>query len=120
MTQPQMEIRLAGGSPFFGSSRTAPVTFDVSIANTSPIPFSVRRIELSTPSSVEFGIYPAERLFNEAVAPGEQKTMSVTATAYNAGNARMSPTEPLAMRMIVEFEHEGKRWREVTLSRGLD
>lgn len=119
MTSPQIEVSLPSGPPFFGSARTAPVTLDVVVANTSAIPFHVRRIELSSPSATEFGIYPTERLFNQLIAPGEQQTLALTATAVTSQSSRMAPTEPLMLRVIVEMEHEGKRWREVILSRGL-
>lgn len=119
MTQPQMEVRLASGSPFFGTGRTAGVTFDVIIANTSPIPFNVRRVELSTPSAIEYGINPTERLFNDPVGAGQQRTFAVPATAFSRVN-RMTQTEPLLVRLVVELEHEGKRWREIILSRGVD
>jgi hypothetical protein len=119
MTQPQLEVRLASGSPFFGSGRTAGVTFDVVVANTSAIPFNVRRVELSTPNAIEYGIAPTERLFNDAVAPGQQRTFAIPATAITTVN-RIQQTEPLMVRLVMELEHDGKRWREIILSRGVD
>jgi hypothetical protein len=114
--QPQIAVNLLGGSPFFGSGGTAAVTFEVTVGNTGSIPVNVRRIDIATTGMVQYGIYPAERYFNETIPAGEQHAFPISATAYS-NSRRVSDVEPLTMRVNVELESGGKRWREIFLSR---
>jgi len=113
VAKPDMNVELAHDL-FFGSGSTAPATIDVTVLNRATIPILLRRVELSSPGMVQYGIYPITRQFRETIQPGETKTVAVFATAQTSVRR---PTEPLTLRAIVDFEASGKVWREMLITR---
>jgi len=111
--KPDLQVALAH-EIFFGSGSTAPATIDVTVLNRASVPIMVRRVELSSPGMTQFEIYPIARDFRDTIQPGETKTVSVFATAETTVRR---PTEPLTLRAVVDFEAEGKRWREMVITR---
>ena len=110
---PQADVNVMLRAPLmFGSSRVASAGLDVTVRNQATVPIRVRRIQLSSPAMVEYAIRPVERAFNDALAPGETKTFSILAEAVSS-SAGLSPSEPLNVRAVIQFE-EGKRsYRDV-------
>lgn len=113
VTAPEIAVQQTG-SIFFGSSQTAPVSIDVAVRNTSNVPLRLRTVRLDAAGMSQYSIYPAERTMNELLPPGETRVVSLFATAYT-NRSRLSVTEPLSVRAVVDLEHEGKRFREVAL-----
>ncbi|HKR62592.1 MAG TPA: hypothetical protein VJZ00_02575 [Thermoanaerobaculia bacterium] len=98
---------------FFGSSQTAPLNLDFDITNTAKEPILIKRIRVQAgPGMMQYSVYPAERYVNETIAPGETKTIYVTATAYT-DRTRLDATEPLGLRTTLDYESEGKRHQEL-------
>ena len=114
IAQPDVSVRLVNPI-FFGSGTTAPATLEVTITNRANVPITLRTLEVSSPGMVEYSLFPHTRQFNETIAPGETKTLTVFATA-RTGIARLSPTEPLSVRVIADFEANGKRFRDAYLN----
>lgn len=112
--QPDISVTLANPL-FFGSGTTAPANFDVTITNRANVPISLRRLEIDSPGMVEYRLVPMARQFNEVIAPGETKTLSVSATVRTA-QTRLTPSEPLTVRVVADFEANGQRFREVLLN----
>ena len=104
------------GDMFFGSGRTAPLTLEVGISNPASRPLIVRRIRVESPGMVQYGIQPTERIFRETLQPGEGRVLAMTVTAI-AGSSRLNATEPLTLRAWIDFEIDGKRFRELYLVR---
>ena len=113
--KPDVEIRTVG-EMFFGSGRTAPLTLEVAIFNPAPRELIVRRIRLDAPGMVQYGIVATERILNEKLQAGQGKVIPITATAV-AGSSRLNVTEPLNVRAWIDFEIDGKRFRELYLLR---
>ena len=112
---PQPYIRVdAIGDMFFGSSRTAPITFEVEIGNRAQTPLRVREIEITSPGMSTYTIRPARRFLNDEIAPGAGKTLTLFTTAIT--NVR-EPREPLILRTIITFEAQGNVWREIQQQR---
>ena len=112
--QPDLDAHLV--SPlFFGSGTSAAATIAVIARNRGPVPITVRRIEVDSPGMGQYTLGRAVRDYRDTLAPGEEKEMTVFATAYAQTTRR--PTEPLQLRVIVEFEAGESRWREVLLAR---
>ena len=113
VAKPDLNVELAHDL-FFGSGSTAPATIDVTVRNRATVPIMLRRVELSSPGMVQYGIYPITRDFRETLQPGETKTVPVFATAQTSVRR---PTEPLTLRAILDFEVGGKVWREMVVTR---
>ena len=111
IAEPGLRVQLAH-DVFFGSGSTAPATIDVTVQNRATVPITLRRVEVSSPSMVSYGIYTTFRDFREVIEPGATKTVPVFATAVT--NVR-NPTEPLTIRAIIDLEADGKVWREMVL-----
>ena len=101
---------------FFGSNTTAPATIDVRVRNRATVPITVRRIELDSPGMGQYTLARISRMYREVVPPGEEKSITVFATAVAQTTPR--PTEPLTIRAIVELESQGQIWREILILRG--
>ena len=99
---------------FFGSGSTAPATIEIRARNRGSVPIELRRVEVSSPGMLEWGIFPTSRDFREVIGPGETKAVTLFATAETTVRR---PTEPLTIRAIVEFEAGDARWREVVITR---
>jgi hypothetical protein len=98
---------------FFGSSSTAPLNLSVTIRNPAKEPIVIRRIRVTAGMGMtQYSVRPAERLFRETIGPGESKELQITATAYTDRN-RLTPTEPLGLRTLVDYESGGKRHQEL-------
>lgn len=116
MPRPEVEIRQAAPL-FFGSGTTAPVSFDIAVANRGSEPLIVRRIRVESPGMVQYGVYPREEIYRETIPPGQTKTLALNATAW-ASQSRLQPSEPLSLRAMIDFESEGKHFREIYQGRG--
>ena len=113
MERPDIDVNLANPL-FFGSGTTAPATIDVTVRNRGSEPFIIRRVELSSPGMMQYGLIPTTREFRQSVAAGETKAVTVFATAQTAVRR---PSEPLTIRAIIEFEAANKeRWREIVMA----
>jgi len=113
VAKPDMRAELAH-DVFFGSGSTAPATIDITVLNRATVPITLRRVEVSSPGMAEYGIHSTSRDFRETIQPGETKSVAVFATAETTVR---NPTEPLTIRAVVDFEVEGKIWREITTTR---
>jgi hypothetical protein len=98
---------------FFGSGATAPATIDVTVLNRAAIPIMLRRVEITSPGMTQFGLYSTYRDLRETLGPGQEKSFPIFATAWT--NVR-NPTEPLTIRAVIDFEAEGKVWREMVIT----
>ena len=109
---PRPDVQVRVGQLYFGSGTTAPLPMDVAVINAGNEPISVRRIFVESPSMMQYGISPHERIYNEAIAGGATQLFSVTPTAW-ASRARLTPSEPLNLRVWIDFEQGESRWREL-------
>jgi len=108
--RPEVAIRQLG-SLFFGSGSTAPITFEVMVQNVARDPIQLLRVRVeSSPGMAQYSTSPVERVFNQTLAPGETKSVSLVATARTLTR---NPTEPLSMRAFVEYSSGGTRHREL-------
>ena len=114
MPQPEIDARLTN-SPFFGSTRSAPATIEVTVRNRGQAPLVVHRIEIDSPGMSQYYIQRYARIYNETVEPGQEKALTAFTTAI--ANTTVRPTEPLTVRALVELQSQGKSWREVALFR---
>jgi hypothetical protein len=109
----QAEVRVNLRAPLmFGSSRTAPASFDVIVRNPAKVDVRVRRIGLSSPAMMDYAIQPVVRTFNDVIPPGGTKTFSVLAEAVSSTRG-LTPSEPLNIRAEVDFEAGERRFREI-------
>lgn len=98
---------------FFGSSGEAPLNLGVTITNPAKEPIVIRRIRVTAGIGMtQYSVLPAERIVQETIAPGETKELYVTATAVT-DRARLTPTEPLGLRAVVDYDFAGKRHQEL-------
>ena len=97
---------------FFGSGSTAPATVVVQVKNVGPVPITVRRIELDSPTMTEWGFDRQARDYREVVEPGATKEINFFATARTITSRR---NEPLSFRTQVYFEsgQPATKWREI-------
>jgi hypothetical protein len=109
MSRPEAQIRQTG-SIFFGSGSEAPAFFEVDISNTGEQPLTVRRIRVESPGMAQWSLVPLNRVYRETIAPGGTKTLALTATAVTRSSR---PVEPLSVRVTIDFEAEGKSFREM-------
>ena len=104
---------------FFGSAGEAPLNLAISIRNPAKEPIEVRRIRLTAGMGMmQFSVRPAERFVKEPIAPGDTKEIDLTATAYT-DRVRLTPTEPLSLRVTVDYDLAGKRHQELYLIMGI-
>lgn len=101
---------------FFGSGTTAPANLDVIVENRAGVPITIRSVRVESMGMAQWGIYPAQRMFNETVGAGQTKAFPIFATAQ-ARAARMTMTEPLTVRAIVQFASGEERYQEVYIGR---
>jgi len=111
VTQADVDVRTAG-SLFFGSGTSAPLNLDVTVTNRARVPMTVRSIRVSSPGMVQFTILPAQKMFSTTLEPGETKNFPISTTAI-ASRSRLSPTEPLNLRADIDFETDGRRFKEI-------
>lgn len=100
---------------FFGSGIEAPATIEVRVQNRAQVPITLRRIELDSPGMGQYTLLRKVQLFNDQLAPGETKAVTVFATAIAQTTRR--PSEPLTLRAILEFRAGEAVWREVLMAR---
>lgn len=113
--QPDLGARLVNPL-FFGSTNEAHATIDVAIRNRATVPLTVRRIEIDSPGMGQYTLLRSVRDYRETIQPGAEKSLTTFATAIAQTTRR--PTEPLAIRVIVEFEAgPGQVWREIIMLR---
>lgn len=109
--RPELQVRTSG-SIFFGSGYTAPLSLNVDIMNQGPAAVVVRRIRIESPGMSQYRLDPATREFRQTINPGETITLSMSALA-RTGIDRLSTSEPLQLRALVEYELGDARRREV-------
>lgn len=73
---------------------------------------TVRAIRISSPGMMQYTVRPEQRMFSTTLAPGETKSFPISATAI-ASSRRLSVTEPLDLRADIDFETDGRRFREI-------
>ncbi len=113
--QPSLGARLVNPL-FFGSGTEAAATIDVAVRNRAQVPIVLRRVEITSPGMGQYTIVARPREFRETIGPGEEKVVTSFATAIAQTTTR--PTEPLSLRLIVEFQStEGIIWREILMVR---
>jgi hypothetical protein len=113
--QPDMDVRMVNPL-FFGSGNEAHATIEVVVKNRAAVPIIVRRIELDSPGMGQYTLLRSVRDYRETIAAGETKSLTTFATAI--AQTTRQPTEPLALRAIVEFvAPEGTVWREILMLR---
>lgn len=113
--QPDIDARLLN-PVFFGSGNEAHVTIEVAIQNRATVPITVRRVELDSPGMGQYTLLRSVRDYRETVAAGETKNLTTFATAIAQTTRR--PSEPLMLRVLVEFQAAGGQvWREILMLR---
>ena len=113
LAQPSIEPRLTN-APFFGSSDSAPAAIQVTIQNRAAVAIKVRRIEVDSPGMTTYTLNRVIRDIRETLQPGEARTYSIIGTVRTIVDR---PSEPLALRAIVEFEAQESVWREIVMRR---
>ena len=108
---PQVSVS-ADREPYFGSNTEAPLDLGINITNRAPDPIRVRSIRITSPGGVQWAIRPLYRIFNEVIAPGETKSLLMPAIAV-AATTRLTPTEPMTVRVDLVYELQGKELREI-------
>jgi hypothetical protein len=96
---------------FFGSLFTAPATFDVTVRNTASVPVNIRHIFLSAPGMAQYAIRAVDKIYNEALAPGETKSFPIMTTAI-ASSTALRASEPMNVRVEIDFEAAGQHYRD--------
>lgn len=113
--QPDIDARLVNPL-FFGSGTQAHATIEVNVQNRATVPISVRRIEIDSPGMAQYAIARSVRDYRESIPAGTTKSLTTFATAIAQTTTR--PTEPLMLRVIIEFEAgKGEVWREILMMR---
>lgn len=113
--QPDLGARLLNPL-FFGSGNEAVATIEVGVRNRATVPLIVRRIEIDSPGMGQYTLRRSVRDYRETIAPGAEKSMTTFATAIAQTTRR--PSEPLQLRVIMEFEAgPGQVWREIIMLR---
>lgn len=113
--QPDLGARLVNPL-FFGSGNEAAATVEIGVLNRAAVPIVLRRIELTTPSMGQYNLVALPLVLRETIGPTEERAFTMFATAIAQTTRR--PTEPLQMRLILEFESkDGAVWREVLMLR---
>ncbi|HYH07870.1 MAG TPA: hypothetical protein VEK11_12505 [Thermoanaerobaculia bacterium] len=109
IAEPDIEVRLSQ-STFFGSSSSATTTIEVMIGNRANVPITVRRVEIDSPTMVQYRVVRTARDVVQQIAPGESTTVLVMVPIETTTSR---PVEPLTLRAIVEMEAGTDRWREI-------
>jgi hypothetical protein len=107
LNRADVDVRLTN-TLFFSSSGTAAANFEIDVTNTAEMPITVHAVRLSSPGMVEYALRPVERLMNETIDPGESTTITMAAMFVGPAGTRES-TEPLGIRVFLDFEADGKR-----------
>lgn len=112
----QPEIVIAQANPiFFGSGSSAPAPFDVAISNRANVPLRVIRLRVESSGMADYAIAPYERIYQEVIPPGETRMLSVLAMAYARAAGIRPSAEPIGLRIFVDFEAGGAKFREIVL-----
>jgi hypothetical protein len=110
---PEADVRLVG-SAYFGSGAVAPATVEVEVLNTAAIPIVIRRVEIDSPSMVQYRVIRTARTVRESLAPGETRVVSVMVPIERTSRQL---NEPLVLRAVIDFESGSDRWREIVMTR---
>ena len=114
-TVEQPEIQLAPSSPiFFGSGTSAPASLDLSITNRANVPLNVVRVRIESSGVADYALRTFERSYRETLAPGQTQVFPILTQAY-AAYAGLRTAEPTTVRVFVDFEAGGVRFRETSL-----
>lgn len=107
---------LQQGDLLFGNAGRTDVHVDVAVRNVAAVPIVVRRVRLNAGPGMQYRVSPAERTVHREIASGETGIVSLTMEAFT-DESQLDPTEPLMLRAMVEFERDGKRFREIYTAR---
>ena len=102
------------GTVFFGSGNSAPANIDVIATNRANVSIVLRRVQIDSPGMATYGLIRTSREVRETISPGEAKRVTVFATAVTQVR---TPSEPLTIRVIADFESGKDRWREIVITR---
>lgn len=107
------------GSILFGSGTEAPVKIDMQVTNRANVPLIVREVDISSAgmAMIRYALQRTVRAFNETIAPGETRIVTIHAMAETADPNTPLGNEPLAVRAIVLFDAEGRRFKEIVQQR---
>ncbi len=97
---------------YMDRSGTGPLTVEVHVRNDGKQPVVVRRVRVQSWAMTEYAIVPAEKIVRETIAPGETRAIIIDATGYRKVSQR-NLNEPLTLRALVDFEADGKAFREI-------
>jgi len=99
---------------FFGSGTTAPITIGVQLKNVAAEPIVIRRIRLEPGLMTQYTVRPREELYNHALPPGDARSVEMVLMAVTQMDPRrFRQSEPLALRARVDYEYQGKKYREI-------
>jgi hypothetical protein len=110
LTKAEVGVRLLNPL-FFGAAGTASATFAIGVQNTASVPIIVHAIRLSSPGMLEYSLKPEERQFHQTIESGETGGFSIATTV--SGSPGMDPSEPLAVRIFIDFEAGGQRYHDI-------
>ena len=99
---------------FFGSGTQAPLTISVQLKNVAAEPIVIRRIRLEPGVMTQYTVRPREELFNHALPPGDTRSVEIVLMAVTQmDQRRFRQSEPLALRARIDYEYQGKKYREI-------
>ena len=111
----QPEMQLSPASPiFFGSGTSAPASLDLAIANRANVPLTVVRIRIESSGIADYALRTYERNYRVTIEAGQVHVFPILTQAY-AAYAGTRTAEPLTVRVFVDFEAGGVRFRETSL-----
>ncbi len=97
---------------FFGSGTQAPISITIQLRNTAQEPITIRRIRIEPGVMSQYTVRPYEQLFNHALPAGDTRSVDMVLMAYT-NTPRLRQLEPLSLRARVDYEYQGKTYREI-------
>jgi hypothetical protein len=114
-TVAQPEVQLTPAAPiYFGSGTSAPASLNLAITNRANVPLNVVRVRVEASGVADYTLRTFERNYRETLGPGETRVIPILTQAY-AAYAGSRSNEPLTVRVFVDYEAEGTRFRETSL-----
>ncbi|HEX8171693.1 MAG TPA: hypothetical protein VF824_14240 [Thermoanaerobaculia bacterium] len=108
--RPYVDVSQAGAL-FFGAGRSTPFTINVEITNHAAEPITIKRVRVEPGVMTQYSVYPYERVFTETLASGESRALPMSMTAFT-NNPRMEQSEPLSLRVVLDYERGGRQYHE--------
>jgi hypothetical protein len=113
LAPPQIRAELTNPL-FFGSGNSAPANIEIEVFNPASVPIILRVAEVSSPGMMQYTIRRVSRPFNTTIPPGESRTVQLFTTAVTTVRR---PTEPLQLRLTLDFRAGDAVWRELVIYR---